>query len=831
MNNFQNIRRCVFFIAFLPAFALSVCAQTVDENLLREFSTLTYDCFETADGIVDERIDFNKNWRFKLGDYPGFEAIGYDDGDWRILDVPHDWSIEGKVESSNPSGTNGGFYPTGRGCYRKSFIMADGFRGKRVKIRFDGVYMNSKVYVNGVYVGNRPYGFSSFEYDISQYLRFNGEKNLVAVSVDNSLQPSCRWYTGSGINRNVYLIVTEQQHFDLSETFFRTVSIDNGSAIVKVDCKVVSNNYPESDRVKFQLWPSEIKYVEKKSKVNVRLRDKNNGIVAETSKDFTLRDYEEKAFSFQMDVKRPQLWSDETPELYKLELELWVDGRMVNSDKRDVGIRMITFDCEKGMLVNGKKVILKGVCLHKDAGSFGTAVPEEMWEYRLEQLKEMGCNAIRVHGPADPVFIDVCDRLGFYMMAEAFDEWENNWEYGISETHSGKLPYTYHLYFNQWAETDLKDMVRRDRNHPSVFMYSVGNEVPEQRYPDGASTLVRLRDWAHETDDTRPVTVGCDWSMWGNRNGFMDSMDVAGYNYPERYYPELYKEQHEQYPHRVLLGTENYITLKNWLAVRDNPFVAGMFLWVGIDYLGESLGWPRRSWEWGLIDLASFPKSRYYTWQAYWSDKPMVHASVLLKDAESFQWRPYDTRSHWNFEREEMDTVFVVSNQPEVELFLNGKSLGRKKVSPNEYRAVYAVEYEKGKLEAVAYNNRGRRVAAHTLRTAGEPYKLSVINQRNDTVFENGKTLFLAVEVQDREGVLNPHAKNEITVAAEGGEILGIDSGDPFSHELYKISRRRAYEGKILVTVRVKDKKAFKLVCTADGLRGCEFALNQQAFK
>lgn len=811
-------RILLLIAAIAPITCAELIAQTEDENILREIREMTYAGFESSDQVVDVRLDFNHNWRFSPGGHPGFELPEFSDDHWRVLSVPHDWSVEGKPEEDNPSGIRGGFYPMGKGCYRKTFVLDDAAKGKRVKIRFDGVYMNSNVYLNGMLLGNRPYGFSTFEYDLTQYLQFDGKENVLAVEVDNSVQPNCRWYTGSGINRNVHLYITEQQHFQSFETFFRTVSLEGNKARVKVDCRVISNNYPESERIKFQLWPEDASYIEKAARVELGLKDGAGVSVAEASTDFTLRDYQEKDFSFDLEVEDPALWSDSDPSLYEVELRLLVEGKVVNTDRHRVGIRLIEFNNEQGMLVNGKKVIARGVCLHKDAASFGTAVPKDVWRFRLVKLKAMGCNAIRTHGPVDPVFIECCDELGFYMMSEAFDEWEKTWEFGLSESPSGKLPYTYHKYFNQWAETDLRDMIKRDRNHPSVFIYSIGNEVPEQRYEKGPETLVKLRDWAHETDDTRPVTVGCDWSMWANQTGFMDSMDIAGYNYPDRYYPEHYREQHAKYPERILLGTENYITLKNWLAVRDNPYVVGMFLWVGIDYLGESHNWPRRSWEWGLIDLATFEKSIYYYWQAYWTEKPMVHAAVLLKDAKSFKWRPYDMRSHWNFEDRDVDTVFVFSNQAEVELFQNGRSLGRKKVDPDVYQAVYVVDFKKGELEAKAYQGK-KVVAGHVLLTAGEPEQLGILNQRGDDGPGEDELLFLTVEVQDKKGVRYPYAGHEVTVTVEGGELIGLDSGDPFSHELFKQNVRKAYEGQLLLTVRPSGKGEVIVRCTADGLQ------------
>lgn len=812
----------LFILYWLFIFSIFVNSQTIDENIQRELSKIEYKGFNYSYDVVDTTIFFNDNWKFNLGYVPDTHLIDFDDSNWRVLSLPHDWSIEGRIDKNNPSGVRGGFYPMGKGCYRKKFKLPNEFIGKRIKIRFDGVYMNSNVYINGNFIGNRPYGFSSFTYDISNYLKFGNKDNILTVKVDNSLQPNCRWYTGSGINRNVYLEVSEQQHFAKNETFFRTVELDNNKAKIKIDAMVISNNYKNSERIKFQLWPNEVKYIYKDALVRIQLKDNQGKIVCLRDIDFKLRDYSSKKICEDLYVNNPILWSAENPYLYNLELSLIIDGIKISVDRRKVGIREIKFSSDNGMEVNGKKTIVKGVCLHKDAGSFGTAVPKEMWIYRLKLLKKMGCNAIRSHGPVDPLFIEVCDSLGFYFMAEAFDEWNNNWEYGFSENASGKVPYGYHNYFNQWAETDLIDMIKRDRNHPSVFIYSLGNEVPEQRFADGIDVLLKLKNIARKTDNTRPLTVCCDWSVWANKFNFMDSLDIAGYNYPDRYFNKLYEEQHMKYPDRIILGTENSINLNNWQAVKNNKFVVGMFLWVGIDYIGESVNWPRKNWEWGLIDLASTPKSFYYTWKAYWSDEPVVNISVHMRKAKSYKWRPYDMRSHWTFKKSDVDTVFVDTNQPEVELFLNGKSLGRKSVRTNEYRAVYRVDYEDGELIALAYN-KGKIVAKHILRTSKGADKLAIVNKSLSYNIKDGDICFFNVEVQDSEGILYPLANNEVEIKVEYGELLALDSGDPYSHEVYKTNSRRVYEGKLFLAVRVKNCKDFRLSCFSDGLKTSEF--------
>ncbi len=790
----------------------------VDENVFREENSKNTEAGVKTGQVMDMHLNFNADWYFYLGEIPGFYVPDFDDTDWRVLDVPHDWSVEGQFSKDNASASSGGYLPTGIGCYRKTFVLPKGSEGKRIKIRFDGVYMNSSVYVNGVYLGNRPYGFSTFEYDLTPHLKYNGGTNVIAVKVDNSLLNNSRWYTGSGINRNVHLFITEQQHFKSFATFFRTASISDGIARLKVDCEIISNNYEESKGIRFQRFPEDWEKVIKNAEIKVLLKDNDGGIVNTSTDSRELSDYTSIKTSLEFEVRNPILWSDKNPYLYTLELQLWIEGRLIDTERQKVGIRTIEFNNTEGMLVNGKKVIVKGVCLHKCAGSFGTAVPKDVWRYRLEKLKEMGCNAIRTHGPVDPVFIDVCDEMGFYMMSEAFDEWNNTWQYGWSEDPAGKLTNTYHKFFNQWAETDLKDMVKRDRNHSSVIMYSVGNEVPDQRYANGVKTLKKLINWAKEEDDTRMVTATCDWAPWANASGFLDSMDIAGYNYPDRYFKEHYREEHASYPDRILLGAENYETLENWLAVRDNPYVVGLFLWVGIDYLGESLNWPRRGWEWGLIDIASFEKTMYYYWQAFWSEKPMVHIAVNKKEKDTFRWRCYNVASHWNFNPGDVDTVFVYSNTEKVELFQNGKSLGVKKVNPDTYQAIYIIDYKKGELSAKAYKQK-KTVASHTLKTAGEPKQLSLKNERKSTTENKDGLIFLTLEVQDEKGTRCPFADNEITVEVSGkGELIGFDSGNQFSHELYKQNVRKAYQGRLLLTIRHTGTGKIKVACKTDGI-------------
>jgi len=783
--------------------------------LLAIICTIQLSVAETGIGRTN---NFNSDWRFHLGDVSGFMSNNFVDKSWRMLVLPHDWSIEGDFDQANPAGEAGGYLPNGIGCYRKSFKLPQDLKGKRISIRFDGVYMNSTVYINGIYLGNRPYGFSTFEYDLTPHLKYGDQENVIAVKVDHSLQPSSRWYTGSGINRSVFLLVKPQQHFRSNGIFFKTEEISGNIAKVKINFDIVSNNFPESQNIGFQALPEDIKRVVKPCRIISQLINPDGVVKASAETTEKLTDFKSLVCSLDMEVKNPQLWSDSSPCLYTLKNQLVIDDKVVDEESIKVGIRTIEFNSKEGMVVNGKKTIIKGVCLHKDAGSFGTAVPKDIWRYRLLKLKAMGCNSIRTHGPVDPAFIETCDEMGFYMMAEAFDEWNTTWQWGYSENPEGKRPYTYHLFFNQWAETDLKDMVSRERNHPAIFMYSVGNEVPDQRISNGPEKLLRLKSWVKELDNTRPVVAACDWSPFANQSGFYDAMDIAGYNYIDRYFPNMYADEYKKYPNRIYLGTETYPDLKNWLAVRDNPYVTGEFLWVGIDYLGESLSWPRRGWEWGLIDLAGFEKTTYYIRQSYWSENPMVHIAVNLKEKDNFKWKCFNVASHWNFEKEKVDSIFVYSNCDQVELFLNNKSLGKKQVNKDNYYALYMVKYKEGALKAVALNH-SKKVAEHILKTADKPNHLELFPEKETVELAKGELVFIPIEVKDKNGVLCPKAQNNIRVIVEGaGELIGLDSGNQFSHERYKTDNRNAYEGRIMATIKPTNSGVITVKALSDSL-------------
>ena len=782
------------------------------------------------DNRVRQKAKFNSDWKFILDDKAGFESPAFNDSTWRSLDLPHDWSVEGKFDDKNPAGGQGAFLPCGIGWYRKSFVIPDSMKTKRVVIQFDGVYMNSKVYLNGQFLGQYPYGYSTFQYDLTDLIQF-GKPNLIAVRVDNSLQPSSRWYSGSGIYRNVWLITTNQVHFDnYSGVFVSFPEVSKKNATVKVQIKITANAFPETD---FQWWrrnTASNKRITKEATLTSCIFDNKGQLITKGSIKENIADFNEYNSSQILSLKNPKLWSSETPSTYTLKATLEYDGMVIDDYSTIIGIRKIEFSPDKGMTVNSIPEKLKGVCLHQDAGSFGTAVPVGIWYERLKKLKSMGCNAIRPsHHPFAPEFYDLCDTMGFYVMDEAFDEWNKGYEWGSTENAYGKGPYGYHLYFDQWAETDLKAMIRRDRNHPSVIMYSIGNEIPNQRTPDGIQIAKKLMVICHNEDPTRLVTSACDFVEDANSNGFLSTLDIAGYNYIDRYNgAEMYGPERAKYPKRLVLGTETYHNTPYWLAVRDNDFVLGEFVWVGYDYLGEAGRFPKRGWDAGLIDMAGNPYPEYYLRKSYWSDEPVVRIAVETAKKPASDWHPRIVVSHLNhnWNAGYLLPVYVYSNCDEIELRLNDSVIGLKSVDKNLFYARWDLPFRAGKIQAIGYKN-NRKVTEHTLTTAGIAVGMSISANRTTLPANKEDVLLLEVTIVDENGVPVPDAGNEISVEFTGPmKLIGMDNGNQSDVNSFKTNKRKAFEGKLLITIQATDTKGLvKIRLKSAGLKSAEYSI------
>ncbi len=783
---------------------------------------------------------FNDDWDFHGGDVPGAHVSDFGDEGWRRLTLPHDWGIEGLFDSRWASAT--GYLPGGVGWYRKTFALPDAFASRRVAVRFDGVYCNSEVWINGHALGRRPNGFISFEYDLTPYLNPDG-KNALAVRVDHQNFGDARWYTGSGINRNVWLIAAGPVRVAPWGVFVTTPVVTADKA--KVHTQVTVQNRTET--------PAPVQ-------VALALRDAEGAVVAQaTTTASVVAPGTEQALQGLLTVTETCLGSPDSPQLYTLRAALLQDEAEIDAEETTVGIRTIRFDADEGFFLNGESLKMKGVCLHDDAGALGTAVPVKVWERRLRTLKAAGVNAVRMaHNPHMPELYDLCDRMGFLVQDEAFDEWEggkNKWIAGWNVGTPGKDGP--HEHFQEWAEADLRDMILRDRNHPSIIMWSIGNEVdypndpytheiletgtnpqsygrgfrPDLPHADRLGEIARLLvEVAKSYDETRPVTAALSAALIANEVGLADALDVVGYNYQEY----RYAEDHARYPNRTLYGSENGMRLEFWKAVTDNPYISGQFLWTGIDYLGEAGRWPTRSNGAGLLDLAGFPKPEYFYRQSLWADGPMVW--IGTRDIPAGEevvtlWTHQKAEPVWQGTPGTPIRVICFTNCDEAELSLNGRSLGVKlRSEPPGGTLWWDVPYEPGTL-TVRGRNGGTTVADAALHAHGPAARLMAETDTETLTADGADLAHVSVTVTDADGVLVYDAAPEITWTVDGpARLIGLESGDHDSHEDYKSSRRKAFRGRLLGYVQAtKTPGPVTVTLTAPGLAEAVVSLRTEA--
>jgi len=800
----------------------------------------------------NRRQDFTADWAFSLGDDTLAARPDYNDAAWRRLNLPHDWAIEGEFKQDNPSGTGGGALPGGIGWYRKTFVVDKADKGKLLRIDFDGVYMNSTVYINGHKLGTRPYGYISFGYDLTPYVRW-GEKNVIAVRVDNAEQPNSRWYSGCGIYRNVWLTKLHPVHVAHWGTFATAEGVSKSSA--RLLLRVTLDNESDADTA---------------LELVSELTDESGAVVGKKTDALTVAKGTRHEALQEISVVEPELWSIERPYLYNIKTEIRLAGKVVDTYDTPFGIRTFCFDAGKGFILNGKRVKINGVCMHHDLGCLGAAVNARAIERQLEILKEMGCNGIRcAHNPPSPELLELCDRMGFIVMDETFDMWRKK-----------KTAHDYSRYFNEWHERDLTDLIVRDRNHPSIFMWSIGNEVLEQWTDAKADTLSleeanlvlnfgqspdmlakedeisvnslltkKLADMVKKLDPTRPVTAGCNEPNPYNHLFRSGALDVIGFNYhddwfagvphnfpgkpfivtesvsglmtrgyyrmpsdsmfvwPERWDKPFYDASYScsSYDNcHVPWGNRHEGTLRH---VKNNDFISGQYIWTGFDYIGEPTpyGWPARSSYFGIVDLAGFPKDIYYMYQSEWrTDKNVLHLFP-----------------HWNWmPGQEVDLWAYYNNADEVELFVNGQSQGIRSKGKDDFHVMWRVRYESGTIKAVS-RKEGRVVAEQEISTAGEPAQIRLTPDRS-TISADGKDLsFVTVEVLDKDGNLCPNAENDVAFAVDGaGFIAGVDNGNPVSLEKFKANHRKAFYGKCLVVLQNNGQSgSIRLTAAADGLK------------
>ena len=754
---------------------------------------------------------FNDRWLFHKGDLPGVEQAMNDTAGWHSVTLPHDWSIEGPFSEQWASAT--AFLPGGIGWYEKAFTVPGDWKNKNIFIYFDGVYKNSTIWLNGHYLGNRPNGFIPFEYELTKYLNIGG-KNILTVKADHSEFADSRWYTGSGIYRNVYLIVKNPVHIAKWGVQFSTPQVSRSKAVANI--KVwLQNQSSKTTSVVLQ----------------AALKDPGGSIAARISRRMVIRSGDSIPSLLELNIPHPQLWSVDNPVLYNLDISIVSKGKISDSYNEKVGIRSIHIDADSGFFLNDKNIKLKGVCLHDDAGALGVAVPEAVWRRRLKLLKALGCNSVRMsHNPHADYMYKLCDEMGFLVLDEAFDEWEmgkNKWIKGWNAGTPGKDGY--HEYFAQWADIDLRDMILRNYNHPSIIAWSIGNEIdyPNDPYtsevlnkgnnpqiygkgyskdhPSAQRLGVLSRQLAavvKANDTTRPVTAALAGVAMSNTTSYPDNLDWVGYNYQEY----RYAEDHAAYPKRKIYGSENGTSLQAWNAVDSNQYIPAQYLWTGVDYLGEAGRWPERSNRAGLIDLAGFPKPEYYFRQSLWSSKPMIYigAARLSERAGKGIWSQKNAMPAWNWANNEELQISCFTNCPKAELFLNGVSLGKKSLAAfPDHVITWQVAYAPGKLKVIGYNN-GIAAAQYTLQTAGAPALIHATVEK-DTA---GKTnlVHLMMSITDKDGIVVNNADNEITVQVNGhARLLGLESGSSTSHEDYQSDKRKAYNGKLVAYIKDDD--------------------------
>jgi beta-galactosidase len=755
-------------------------------------------------------LSFDPGWRFLQGDPPGAERPGFDDSGWRTLDVPHDWSIAGPFDPKNPTGGAGGFLPSGVGWYRKRFGLGSVGGGRRVSVEFDGVMANSDVWLNGVRLGHRPYGYVGFAYELTGRLVAGADANVLAVRVDDSGQPASRWYSGAGITRHVRLVVTSPVHIERDSTFVSAPDSSAALAIVRVRTTVV-NESADSAPVSLR----------------VGLTGPSGDPVGEaTSPEDASREVaagQSAVLEADLAVRGPVRWDVDNPALYRASVRVLSRGAVVDDGETAFGIRDARFDAATGFWLNGRNLKIKGVCVHADGSAFGAAVPLGVWQRRLSALGRLGVNAIRTaHNPPDPGFLDLCDRMGFLVMDEMFDCWT-----------VAKNPYDYHLHFDAWSKVDTRDTVRRDRNHPSIVLWSAGNEIHDT--PDAELSkriLSGLVAVFHENDPTRPVTqalfrpnVSHDYD-----DGLADLLDVIGTNYRNA---ELLAA-HAARPQRKIIGTEMGQSLDVWRFLRDNPPLAGQFLWVGIDYLGEAPRWPYIGGggdQSGLLDRTGSPRPSAFQRQSWWSSAPMVHiarrvaADAALPADPGYghpQRRPAPALfSDWTpaVAGPHDELVEVYANTETVELFLNGRSLGARPCDAGGEPCVWSVPFEAGSLRAVGYAG-GRVAASHELRTAGPASRIMLEPDSPELAPGWDSVDFVRASVVDANGVRVPGAGPLVTFRVDGpGELAAVDSADNSSHEAFQAGQRRAYQGTCFAVLRAKEPSGtISLSASADGL-------------
>lgn len=814
-------------------------------------------CFALSTSLWAQRTEqlLEKNWKFTREDNPEFIQPTFNDAKWQNVRVPHDWAIYGPFSAQNDkqnvaiaqdgqkdamehAGRTGGLPFVGVGWYRTEFELPDFTEGKKATIIFDGAMSRAKVYINGQEVGFWPYGYNTFHFDITPYVK-PGQKNTMAVRLEN-MPESSRWYPGAGIYRNVHVIVTEDAYIPVWGTYVTTPEVNKDFAKVKIQTKVAK---PENKAYSNYTLETAIKAP--------------NGEVVATSKQ-QLTKYDGNGVEQQLIVDKPQLWDLDNPHLYTAETKLYENGDLKDEYNTTFGIRTVQIIPNQGFFLNGEKTVFKGVCNHHDLGPLGAAVNEAAIRRQIRIMKDMGCNAIRTsHNMPAPELVKACDEMGMMLMCESFDEWKQ------PKVHNG-----YNLFFDEWAEKDMVNLIHNFRNNPSVVMWCIGNEVPEQYTADGEKVARFLQDICHREDPTRPVTQGMDNPHAVINNNFAAVMEVAGFNYR----PHMYPENYSKLPQQIILGSETASTVSSrgvykfpvervamktyddhqsssydvehcswsnlpeddFIQHEDLPYCIGEFVWTGFDYLGEPTpyytNWPSHSSLFGIVDLAGIPKDRFYLYRSHWNKKE-----------ETLHVLPHWT---WKGREGEVTPIFVYTNYPSAEVFINGKSQGKKTKDLNvklegsytdeakasferqkRYRLMWMdTRYEPGTVKVVAYDENGKAVAETEVHTAGKPYKIELLADRNEIEADGRDISFINVKVVDKDGNLCPDATNQIRFKVKGqGAFKAVANGNPVSLESFQEPKMKVFSGQLTALIQSSEESgAMELEASSPGLKSAK---------
>ncbi|WP_312792416.1 glycoside hydrolase family 2 TIM barrel-domain containing protein [Sphingobacterium sp.] len=789
----------------------------------------------TADSLSGQSrkvMDFNGGWWFKLDSNQQYSNGRKGEG-WRKLDLPHDWSIEMPFRENSPAGSGAAYLDGGVGWYQKSFKLSSTERGQRIFVAFEGVYENSEVWINGHFLGKRPNGYIGFEYELSRYLYWDGKDNLLSVKVNNKNQPNSRFYSGSGIYRDVKLICRNPTSMGTNSVFIKAGSLNEKRAIVDLSLTV---EHSRKDSKNMTLL--------------TEVLSAQGVIVARKRTTMATAKADVQPIAQQIVLENPVLWDIESPYQYTAKMQLMVDGQVVDEQHTKFGLRHFKFDQQQGFILNGRQLKIRGVCLHSDLGALGMAFNRSAALRQLRMMKAMGVNGIRTsHNPAAPAFLDLCDSLGFVVMSETFDVWKGH-----------KNPYDYHLYWDQWYKRDFVDHVKRDRNHPSLFIWCLGNEAQEQWHSkaDGIAIPIALAAIVDSLDGTRPTTIANNELSKANPVLMSSAVDLVGYNYNHKKWASFPQD----HPGKKFIVTEStsalesrgkydlvpYDSIRMWperwdipfnggnadrsISAYDNVFtpwgsnhqtslrlmemydhIAGIYVWTGFDYLGEPTPytWPARSSYFGIVDLAGFPKDVYYLYQSVWTEKPVLH--IL---------------PHWNWKKgDEVDIVVYFNQADRVELYLNGKKIGEQSKDPERYELVFkAVEFEPGTIEVISFQG-GKKLLSKTIHTAAKAHRIQLSAENVTFSSANKELSFVHAYIVDEFGTIVPDAdeKIEFEVEGDGAKIVATDNGNTTDLTSFQSASRNAFHGKVLAIIASKNRGKIRVKAKSEGLLSGELQL------